>query len=974
MKLIKILPYKAKKSLSIILIALLIIPFMFSNAPVATAAADIQVQQYHDYQIASGINFQANNYRDYQGIAGRYQDEYIINADLNDPSVQIIAGKAYDKVGKIATLSNQIAREQSQGQNVVGGINGDMFNISLGTVHYGAPLGLQVKDGQILTGFETALSEFRYPVFAIDSNRQAMIAYLSMDASLSVVKNQMETNHASANPDLKIAIDTINRNNTAVMDDRMILITPQLADNPIVGFSDSQASNAALTVLKNIKGSNDGSVRLGQEYEAVVATIGETSTGVKSAVVPADGMILASQGIKATWVKEHLQPGDKVKFSFNLLDQAGNKLDLLQAVSTFLPLVENEQALTKEDLLKLCENDWDHGRAVISASNKARTAIGLTRDNKVIALVYDGGGTGRNSYGISLPDMAKRMEQLGAVVAASLDGGGSTQMNTRLFGETQVQVINNPSDRIERPVSNSILFASTAPRLSDIGELRINQDITIFKNNSYAFQARAQDSNGHPVDLNNADIKWSIQPAQSGSSKVSGTIDNKGTFIAGSSAARQIVTASLASSPVIGTAQVNVVDSLYSLAFTDNGVLAVEPNVPRQLQITAATPSGDPVLIANDTAEWTVSPSSIAKIDQQGLLTAKKKGTGIVSVKAGGQESFISFISGQDAQLIDSFETHDSDSYYVNGYVGGTCEVSAQQAKNGLNGLKVNYDYTSWAKVYNGTVNIYLDEDKKGSSYSTYIRPQQLGMWVYGDGQAPWLRAGIKDGSGNDHILNLASRITWKGWQYVSSPIPNDIPLPISLEYFYMVETDKSKNLKGAVFFDDLSFIYSDRKGAPDTASPPPVIPLPAPVEAVQASPTSAKFIIDGKESVFYAYLIDNYNYIKLRDIAKAVNGSAKQFEVQWDNPKKIINLISQHAYTLTGGELAQGDGKDKTAVLNSFTVNKDGTEMMLTAYTIEGYNYVKLRDIAQAFDIGITYTNSTNTVGIHTDTSYVAP
>ncbi|HBQ25925.1 MAG TPA: hypothetical protein DD791_05990, partial [Syntrophomonas sp.] len=66
----------------------------------------------------------------------------------------------------------------------------------------------------------------------------------------------------------------------------------------------------------------------------------------------------------------------------------------------------------------------------------------------------------------------------------------------------------------------------------------------------------------------------------------------------------------------------------------------------------------------------------------------------------------------------------------------------------------------------------------------------------------------IKDGNGNAHTINLVSRINWVGWRYVSVDIPADIPTPITLDYFYMVETDKSKNLQGTVYFDDVSFIY----------------------------------------------------------------------------------------------------------------------------------------------------------------------
>lgn len=809
---------RTKKTLPLLVVFFFIMQCMPINGQAALAS---NIEQIHKERIASGISFQENKYIDYQGQAGKKENEFIITADLNDPTVEVLSGKAKDKVLKIANLSKQIAELQEKGENVVAGINGDMFNISLGTMHFGAPLGLHVKDGKILVGFETIGSGPRYPVFAIDNNRRAMIAYVSMDNHLSVVDAAYESVHGQANPDLTIAIDTINRNNTAVMSDKMILATPQLAENPTIGFDDLQAANGTLTVLKNIKGSNDGSVHPGREYEAEVVSIGDTSTGEKSIAIPSDGMVLASQGVKATWVKEHLKAGDKVRFSFNIKDQTGTTLHLAQAITAWLPLVENGQALTKEAMLDKCKNDWDHGTATIGAGDKARTAIGLTRDNKVVALVFDGGGASKDSYGIDLPGMAMRMQELGVISAVSLDGGGSTQMNTRLFGETNVQIINQPSDGFERPVSNTILFASNSPKTDQLGELKVNQDITIYKNTSYAFQVRGQDKNGNPLDLSSANIKWSIKPAAGvPSGRTSGTIDKNGRFTAGDFAATQSVLAGIAASSVTGSARVNVVDQVYSLGLTDKGVLSVQPGVPKQLQVTASTQDGKPIVITNKAAKWSVTPSSIAAIDGQGLLQPLGKGEGIASARVDDQEVSIRFVSGRDAQFIDSYETYESSDYYVNGYVGGSCQISDQEARDGQHSLRVDYDYAAWDKVYNGTINVCLDEDKRAATYTSNIRPKELGMWVYGDGQAPWLRAMLKDGNGNPRTITLASRIDWVGWKYISVAIPKDIPLPISLDYFYMVETDKSKTLKGTVYFDDLRFIYSDQ----GTTAPAPAI------------------------------------------------------------------------------------------------------------------------------------------------------
>lgn len=148
-----------------------------------------------------------------------------------------------------------------------------------------------------------------------------------------------------------------------------------------------------------------------------------------------------------------------------------------------------------------------------------------------------------------------------------------------------------------------------------------------------------------------------------------------------------------------------------------------------------------------------------------------------------------------------------------------------------------------------------------------------------------------------------------------------------------------------------------------------PVVPAPA---TATAAPTTAPVLVNSASTAFEAYNINGNNYFKLRDLAKVVDGTEKNFEVTWDGTKNAINLISNSGYTSVGGELGKGDGKAKTATLTTSTIYKDGTEVSLTAYHINGNNYFKLRDVAQAFDIGVTWDHETKTVGIDTATSYI--
>jgi uncharacterized repeat protein (TIGR02543 family) len=142
--------------------------------------------------------------------------------------------------------------------------------------------------------------------------------------------------------------------------------------------------------------------------------------------------------------------------------------------------------------------------------------------------------------------------------------------------------------------------------------------------------------------------------------------------------------------------------------------------------------------------------------------------------------------------------------------------------------------------------------------------------------------------------------------------------------------------------------------------------------KVITANPTSSKVLVNGKAVTFEAYTINGNNYFKLRDFAQAVNKTEKNFEVKWDSKNNAINLISNKPYTPVGGELAKGDGKAKVANPTTSKIYKDGKEISLTAYTINGNNYFKLRDIAKAFNIGVTWDGTTNTIGIDTSIGYV--
>ena len=726
-------------------------------------ASSIEVELYNK-PVAKGIVYIEKQIYDSNNLKKRMN---IITADLSNNDVNIIFSKAKNKAEKSDTLSQQIQREIINGNNVVAGINADMFDMS-----NGFSTGPQIKNGAIITGFNSTSEENIYPVFGIDSSKNPFVQNIHMDAELTAGGDTVKINN-------------INRTSYK---DSIILNTSDINEYGRIDFS-SYASNGALTLVKGI----NGPIKLGYEYEGTVEDVGIGKTGIE---IPDNCVVLASSGTKMDWIKSHIKQGDKISFKVDF-----DKKNIVEAVGTYAYLVKDGKDLSNEEMV---------GNGAASAhvyARKARSAIGVTKDNRVIAITVDSGKLSSGiSDGITFKEMADYLFNMGAVNAVALDGGGSTQMNVRLYGNTFVSVVNTPSDGRERSITNGILFTSGSIKTYEAGGIEVSRDITIYKGSTYQFSLKGTDTNFNPANLSNMQAEWGVSGGV-------GAINSSGLFTAGQNAASGLVTAKFKNAS--GSANVDVTDTLAALNFTDSGTAGVDMGGKKQFNITASDDSGEPIIISNNSAAFQVT-GGIGTISNTGLFTALKKGTGTVTVSAGGASASINVAVGYDSTVIDNFEHNDIKRYNIDGFIGGTCSISKDTAKSGKYSLKVSYDYDkAWTRKYNGTINIKPTfEDKDGNNiennYVSYLKPKKLGMWVYGNGNAPWLRAVITDGNSETRTIDMASKIDWTGWKYVEGDIPSDAALPVKLNYIYMVECDKSLHNKGSVYFDDISFIYND--------------------------------------------------------------------------------------------------------------------------------------------------------------------
>ena len=141
--------------------------------------------------------------------------------------------------------------------------------------------------------------------------------------------------------------------------------------------------------------------------------------------------------------------------------------------------------------------------------------------------------------------------------------------------------------------------------------------------------------------------------------------------------------------------------------------------------------------------------------------------------------------------------------------------------------------------------------------------------------------------------------------------------------------------------------------------------------DTVTAWPTASAVLVNGESVDFDVYNINDYNFFKLRDIAYVLSGTAKQFNVEYDSARDAISLVSGQSYVVVGGEMESKGVGDKVATPTGSSIYLDGSAVNFTAYYIGGNNYFRLRDIGTAFDFGVDWDDTSNTVRIDTDKSY---
>lgn len=326
---------------------------------------------------------------------------HILEIDLHTAGVDLQMVTARDSVAGLQRLSDMVAHTQQQGKQVYGAINADFFEKN------GQAVNMLMIDGTLVH-----LNKKSYSVVGITSTNQA---YFAKPNFLATVQH-------------KNRYYKLNGLNSARTEERLVLYTPFWGSHT---RTNDWGSEVVLTPLK----ANGHSHKRFSVFK-----------------------VNKGSGNHRIYLNQHIISGHGKAASFLNGFTAGDTVTINISMGT---LPQNVEEISG-GFVRLLKNGKNHAlQSYLQNGTKPdyfvhkkhpRTAIGTNKDKSTLWLVtVDGRQTA--SAGISLPDLADLMKELGAYNALNLDGGGSTTMWVKN------RVVNRPSDAAgERRISNGLLI------------------------------------------------------------------------------------------------------------------------------------------------------------------------------------------------------------------------------------------------------------------------------------------------------------------------------------------------------------------------------------------------------------------------------------------------------------------------------------------------------------------------------------
>ncbi|MBI1291299.1 hypothetical protein GC173_08655 [bacterium] len=426
-----------------------------------------------------------------------------------------------------------------------------------------------------------------------------------------------------------------------------------------------------------------------------------------------------------------------------------------------------------------------------------RTALGIKADGKTLVLVVVDGRQPRRSVGMSFPELAAVMKEMGCVDAMNLDGGGSSTMV--VGGE----LANFPSDSGgPRSVSNALIVRRTAPLGPAAAFAAIPAHPVVPVGGALPVALEALDESGEQVALDG----WKVALAKSPRKAVP-----IGEF-------RLSVEKAGAQSIALKLTGPNGEQKDMTIAAD-----GVKPTAVQGKPVALLMAKGDEAQIRYDFASASTTPFSAGvqpgEFKLPKFLAWDEFGTSVKAIAPGA--GYIVAKTGKHSVRIpvavDTFASTTVDAMdappafvYTHAKTTSPSEaptVETTTVRQGSGAWKVEYKM-----IRGGTSKIALPvkADLPGV-------PLGVGLWVYGDGNEHWLRGILSDADGDRYYLDFTTGlggVDWKDeWKFLTASLATPTVLraskptpkaPLRLDEIYLVQPQEAAKKDGTLLLDDL--------------------------------------------------------------------------------------------------------------------------------------------------------------------------
>ena len=410
-----------------------------------------------------------------------------------------------------------------------------------------------------------------------------------------------------------------------------------------------------------------------------------------------------------------------------------------------------------------------------------RSAIGMTRDGRVVMMAVDGRS---HSVGVTHLELAEILRRYDVYHAMHFDGGGSTTMVTRdRLGA--YSVMNRPSDGSQRAVVNALGVFNTAP-IGPMGRISLEpvEDRAIL---GVPLAARV-----FAYDI--FDNFIGELPLESLTFPTPGT---NGFWSEG----RYTPLATGLHLLEVSHGQFRTSASIYVYTLAELRANVTNINLfeggRMALRFSGTAVDGTQVPVPAVTG-LTVHPPELGRFEGNYFI-ATSGGAGYIAAAVGAVRQYIPVAVGGFPWPVDMLGSSLPFRSYPPAYVGGSVQIVTYE---GRNIPRLNYTIS--------------ESDRSQAAYLTFYppltipgNPIALRVNVYGDGSGHWMRGRIRDAYGNLHNIDFVRNANFFGWHTVTATIPAAATAPFTLDRIWMVTLGAEQFSSHSVLFSNLEALFA---------------------------------------------------------------------------------------------------------------------------------------------------------------------